>query len=408
MLQLVAALCLLAGALLVVLRCCVLVTLVCFALLPGPGAHGSGFYTQTVDDPADAHHLEVFQQPGNTTGGIAFDPQPIIIAVDATGRRLNFTGGTVTAAVWNNPSGYGVVEGSDFATVEWSHGWANFTDLFINLQGDAYTLRFTGLDMWVESQPFNVSMGPPAKIAIAVQPGSAYGGEALAPQPAVEVQDAGGNPYILAGVDVQCWVEILTDPSGHATLTQPNLNPDNLNPNLDPLHARAHRGRMTFEKLQIDAAGIGYQLRFTTNVEAIYGITPSYLDSENFTVGIGQPAQITVLTQPGGILGGHPFAQQPVVAVRDAGGNVDIHDSESTITVSVEVCAMFSRHWCMCGVLRVFTAPANALPRLGATDQPVFCNVDAAISPVCHELHRERDIRFQLRGHIMGPRTYVT
>ena len=293
------------------------------------------------DSTDDVHHLEVLQQPSNTTGGVPFAQQPIIIAVNEEGRRLNFSGPVVSAAIFRNPSGFGFVQGSDFATTPFNHGYANFTDLYINLAGDAYTLRFTALDMWVDSIVFNVSMGPPAKIAIAVQPGSAFGGEEFRPQPAVEIQDAGGNPYTLAGVNAQCWVEILRDPSGHATLSQPGLNRDPDHPwhevSMFPLHARAVDGRMTFQRLTIDAAGVGYQLRFRPNAQALFGIYPDYIDSENFTVGIGPTAFLQVQDQPGGALGGTEFASQPTIVLKDAGGNVNIHDSHSTVTVSIEV-----------------------------------------------------------------------
>lgn len=314
-----------------------------------------------VDDPDTVHHLEVFQQPSNTTGGVPFGVQPIVIAVGPTGRRLNFTGGTVTAAIRRNPSGFGFVQGSDFASVEFDHGWANFTDLYIDLASDAYTLRFTALGLWVDSRVFNVSMGPPAKIAIAVQPGSSYGGEAMRPQPAVEIQDAGGNPYTLAGINTQCYVEILDDPSGHATLTQPGLNRDPNNPyhevSMFPLHTRAIDGRMTFEKLQIDAAGVGYRLRFRTNAGALFGIYPDWIDSENFTVGTGPTAYLQVQDQPGGALGGIEFANQPTVVLKDAGGNVNIHDSTSTVTVSIEV-------RCGAAVVAVARRPAAARTKL--------------------------------------------
>lgn len=67
-------------------------------------------------------------------------------------------------------------------------GFANFTDLYINEVGVDYTLVFTASNLWVESDPFNVTLGPPVKVAIKTQPGTATGGLPLLPQPVVELQ----------------------------------------------------------------------------------------------------------------------------------------------------------------------------------------------------------------------------
>ena len=80
-----------------------------------------------------------------------------------------------------------------------------------------------------------------------------------------------------------------------------------------------------------------FQLIFCTNVDLLYGITDNCVISENFTVGIGPTAYLEVDVQPEFAQGGMDFGQQPVVLLKDAGGNVNFYDSESTVTVSIEV-----------------------------------------------------------------------
>ena len=77
-------------------------------------------------------------------------------------------------------------------------GVATFSGLAIDKIGTGYTLTATGSTVnttpgAVVSSAFNISVGPAAKLAFTTQPGDGTAGAALVTQPAVTVQDAGGN-----------------------------------------------------------------------------------------------------------------------------------------------------------------------------------------------------------------------
>ena len=61
------------------------------------------------------------------------------------------------------------------------------------------------------------------------------------------------------------------------------------------------------------------------------------VDSNAFTVGVGQAANIVLMNDAsvGPVFGGRSFAPQPRAEVRDEGGNVLVDDSLSAIRVSI-------------------------------------------------------------------------
>lgn len=63
---------------------------------------------------------------------------------------------------------------------------------------------------------------------------------------------------------------------------------------------------------------------------------PMAVDSPFFDVDVGLPYSLAVVRQPtGAIAGGNAFAVQPVVQLRDVGGNVIASDSQSSVVASV-------------------------------------------------------------------------
>ncbi len=128
------------------------------------------------------------------------------------------------------------------------------------------------------------------------QPDGAASGAAFLTQPAVELRNAANAVVPQAGV-----VVTVTKASGPGTLT------GTLTATTDA------SGMATFTNLAITGAG-AHTLTFTSG--ALTAAT-----SASFTVSSGVPTQLVVTKQPGGALTGVVFATQPVVAIRDAGGN---------------------------------------------------------------------------------------
>jgi len=147
-----------------------------------------------------------------------------------------------------------------------------------------------------------VEPGSPTKLAMSTQPSStAQNGQPLAVQPAVQVQDADGNNVPAAsGATVTA---ALAGGSGNlaGTLTQP----------FDA------SGKASFTDLSVSGASGTYQIQFSSS-----GLTGA--TSSNVVVDGGPPANIAVNTQPTSALDEEVFdpAEQPVVTVTDAGGNV--------------------------------------------------------------------------------------
>jgi hypothetical protein len=94
------------------------------------------------------------------------------------------------------------------------------------------------------------------------------------------------------------------------------------------------RGLANFQGLYINEAGRNYALRFSTDV-MLDG--HAEVDSNEFTVGVGQAANIVLINDAsvGSVFGGKPLAPQPRAEVRDAGGNILVDDSSSAIRVSI-------------------------------------------------------------------------
>ena len=135
-------------------------------------------------------------------------------------------------------------------------GLANFQGLYINEAGRNYSLRFSTDVMLdgraeVDSNEFTVGVGKAANIVLIndASVGSVFGGKSFAPQPRVEVHDAGGN--------------ILVDDSSSAIRVSIYNNPSR--GQLSPVSATIgilQKGVVQFRSLSIDKAGIGYKLKF--------------------------------------------------------------------------------------------------------------------------------------------------
>jgi hypothetical protein len=156
-------------------------------------------------------------------------------------------------------AGSGVLGGT--LTVTAVNGVAAFADLEIDSAGLGFEIEFTALPALTPatSDPFDVA-GPPAQLSIRVQPGGALAGEALDPQPVVEILDAAG---VLVSTDNSTEVT--------ATISTGTGNPDAVLSGT--LSVTAVNGVVTFSDLAIDLAGVDYTLEFNDSAQLLTGAT---------------------------------------------------------------------------------------------------------------------------------------
>lgn len=152
--------------------------LLAHASIPGAWAYDLSPYS-SVD------HLEIYQQPARGRGGQSLEVQPIIAALDASGRLVD------TSIVFNHTVLYAVLakvpansiftelHQENTSTVDtpsavFEQGWANFSGLTINDLGTGFSINFFSYDLakQVESQVFNVTLGDPHSVSLVLPPGT--------------------------------------------------------------------------------------------------------------------------------------------------------------------------------------------------------------------------------------------
>jgi hypothetical protein len=242
-----------------------------------------------------AAKLAFTQQPSSSTGGVAFPTQPKVTVQDAGGNTVA-SSASIALAIGTNPSG-GALSGT--TTVTATNGVATFSGLAIDKAGSGYTLTASsGALTGDTSTPFNVTVGPAAKLAFTAQPAGATGGSAFGTQPVVTVQDAGGNTVTSDASSVT--LAIGTNPSGGALTCTANPK-------------AAASGVVSFAGCKIDKAGNGYTLVATDG--ALASAT-----SSAFNVTVGAATQF-VVSAPATANAGGAVAGITLTAA-DAGGNV--------------------------------------------------------------------------------------
>jgi adhesin/invasin len=234
------------------------------------------------------------QPPASAQAGAVFAPQPAIQLLDNASNPVAQAGVQVTASI---ASGGGTLGGTTTATTNAS-GVATFTDLVITGTAGPHTLTFsaTGYQS-ATSSTIVVTPGPAAQLSVATQPSATVqSGIAFPQQPVVLVEDQWGNG--VSGVDVSVAIA-----SGVGTLDGPSFTATS-----------DGSGLAMFTDLEIDGTIGDFTLSFT---HASLSVT-----SGTVSVAAGPPASIAIITQPGGLASGFPLSPQPVVDVRDSGGNV--------------------------------------------------------------------------------------
>lgn len=270
----------------------------------------SGVFTVA---PAAAAGLAFTTQPTTTNGGAVITPSPAVAVQDAYANRVTSDASSVTVAIGTNPSA-GTLSGT--TTVAASSGVATFGALSIDKAGTGYTLRATdGSLAAATSAGFNITVGPANKLAFTTQPSGATsaGATGIFPtQPAVTVQDAGGNTVTSYVTPVT--LALGTNPTGAALTCAANP--------VVPVS-----GVAGFTGCSLSKTGNGYTLVATSGTLAAATSNP-------FNV-TGSATKLAFTTQPGGGVSATAWAQQPVVAAQDANGNVVTAYPASSVAVAI-------------------------------------------------------------------------
>lgn len=257
-----------------------------------------------------ASKLLITTQPSaGAITGVAIARQPVVKVTDSGGNVITSVNtGTSTAAI-STGAGGAVSPGS---TAPFLNGVATFAGLTLTgVSATVYTLSFSGPFASVVSNGVTMS-GAATKLAITTQPSATAGtGIALAQQPVIKVEDALGN-VVVADSSV---IVAIASPSGTSTLTNGAVNVVN--------------GVATYVSLAINAPIGNYTLTFANG-------TFTSVPSTVIAITAGAPSKLVVTTEPSSfVASGVAMAQQPVVKVEDAQGNVVTTISTGSATATI-------------------------------------------------------------------------
>jgi hypothetical protein len=318
--------------------------------------------------------IVIFQQPGNSTGGLPSAQQTIIRAVNQNGdwARAQDSGSFlgerrtteqllhhVICAIGINPSIVASARQRNMTTDEdlWSNIQfdtpkalfykvnnevngimeATFEGVFINELGNGYTFQYISRmspsmnnfpTYFTESKDFNIILGPVHRLSLYTPEGTATGGLPFRPQPTLAIVDRGNNICVWDQTTT-VRVELLYSPEEHPD--HESVGSLQSDYGAADFNHTVYRGRATFLGLNFDVAGYPYKLRYTANGPT--GVVT--VDSINLTVGVGPADKLVVVKQAAGTRGGIDFIHQPYLLVKDAGDNILVDDSTSYCTVSI-------------------------------------------------------------------------
>jgi len=137
-----------------------------------------------------ATHIAFSQSPSDSTGGLAFSRQPVVVLLDVAGVPATGTR-TITLSLAGGTAGALHCTANPVATAQ---GIARFARCSVDKVGK-YTLVASATSLpSISSASFTISAGPAAQLAFTATPTTTALGAPFATQPAVRVLDAVGNP----------------------------------------------------------------------------------------------------------------------------------------------------------------------------------------------------------------------
>jgi len=235
-------------------------------------------------------------QPSTVAAGSAITPAVVVRVEDAVGNLATTFTGSVTVALGTNPAG-GTLSGTLTQVV--SGGQASFNNLSVDRAAVGYTLAAsTSGASPGASAAFTVTPGTAARLRITAEPGGSTAGQAVAPSPTVQVEDALGNVVTTSTASIAA--ALVANPGGGTLSGTTAVN--------------AVGGVASFTNLVLTKAAAGYTVEFSTA-----GLVPD--TTIQFTVSPAAPATLAFLQGPTNVGAGATMAPAVTVAVRDAFGN---------------------------------------------------------------------------------------
>jgi hypothetical protein len=184
----------------------------------------SGTWTATSSPAAvtvapGASKVVFTTQPTNSTGGVAFPAQPAVAIENSLGTVITTDTSAVTLALQTAGGATLSCAANPRSAVA---GVATFSACAINKPGTYNLVATDGSLTSATSVAFTISVGPAARLAFTASPTDSFVGGAFYGQPAVAVQDAGGNTVTSNTSSVTL---VITTPQGATLVCTSNPKP---------------------------------------------------------------------------------------------------------------------------------------------------------------------------------------
>jgi hypothetical protein len=290
------------------------------ATFSGCTMSGSGTYTLTASSfpltsavstsftvAGTAAKLGFTTSPSAATGGTVFGTQPVVSVQDSSSRTVTTSTAPITLSISGSPAGAALTCTANPKSA--ASGVATFSGCRIDKAG-TYTLTAAGAGFTAVSAVFTITTGTATRLAFTTQPSGSSGAVPFGTQPAVSIQDDGGNTVTTSAATVGL---TLTGSSGAVLSCTASA-------------VAAVNGVAAFTGCNIDKTGT-YTLT-ATSAGLIFSV------SNSAVISAGAPAKLAFTTQPSPSTAGTAFATQPVVAVQDAGGNTTTSAAAITLTIT--------------------------------------------------------------------------
>ena len=251
-----------------------------------------------------ATQLMVTTSPGNSTNGVAFSSQPVVMVEDASGNVVT----TSSASISLSPSSGSLACSTN--PLNATAGVATFTGCSLTgSAGPGYILSATSSGLISDtSNTFSLAVGPATQLVFTTTPGTTNNGATFGAQPVVQVEDSGGNLVTSSSASVN-----LSIASGTGTL----------NCTTNPVTASS--GVATFAGCEITGAAGTFTLSAVSS-----GLTTA----TSGNIPISGTLKLVFTTSPGTTNNGVAFSAQPVVAIENS-SNAVVTTASAPITLSV-------------------------------------------------------------------------
>jgi len=273
------------------------------------GATSNAFTISTVASNA----LVIANGASSAIAGKRITPPWRFVVKDGQGNIVTSFTGPVTLALTPGTGTPGAVISGPL-TVNASNGVIFFEGLSVDKAGTAYTVTATASGLTSgTSNPFNITSGVAAGLAVTTQPTSVTIGTAITPALKVTVQDGFGNTVTSSSASITLAITTGTGTSGAllgGTVTQAAVN-----------------GVATFANLTVSKTGTGYTLTGTAS-----GLTGTV--SAAFNVTAAPATKLAFSAQPTTVTAGTSMAPAVQVTVQDAGGNTVV-GSTAPLTLAI-------------------------------------------------------------------------